>query len=556
MRSNVISRAVSRIRGGLGRFWATSWLIGGEEAQSSHTLRQGLLAALMIMVGSWGVGWLATTPTSLFATHPFFLPLRTTTTGVVICTVLLTFGSLLLLRSWLRLSQRVGGWRREATPIMYKALAMWGGPMLLAFPFFSRDVFSYMAQGQVLHHGMNPYETGVSEVPGWFMAGADGLWAESPSPYGPLFLVVAQFFWFVSGTVPEVAILLFRLLSVLGVLLIAVFASRLARSFGSEPSWAIWLCLLNPLSLIVFLGAGHNDAIMTGLMVAGCWYALRRRRLVAILLLVAAIAVKPIAMVVLPFVILLTLDDTRQYLLRFREWAVAAVLGAAMLIGAGYALGVGIGWVDGALDAGSAIAQTAPVGLLGTGIGALVELSGGAETEEVAAWVYTGARAVAAVVLAVMLLRSRLGNPVLWAAYGMTVVVLSSSIIQPWYFLWILPLFAVVHIYRGRVLIFVSLLLTVLVLLGVVGQLSVVQWVDISFVQSIAVAVAVLYLVYIIFFDPNTAEIFDVSRDSQRWNAADGWLKLRSLSTPDISWRRKDIFRDAGRGTAESRRRL
>lgn len=531
----MISRGALKTREALGSFRGTSWLIGGAEAETSHTLRQGLLASLMIMVGSWGVGWLVTTPTSILALHPALLPLRTTTTGVIVCAVLLSFGSLLLMRSWLRLSQRVGGWHAGATATVQKAIALWGAPLLLTVPIFSRDVYSYLAQGRVLHAGLNPYETGVSELPGWFMEGADGLWAQSPSPYGPLFLVLAQSIWFISSGVPEISVLLFRGLSVIGVLLMVFAIPRLARAFGSEPSWALWLCVLNPLSLMVFLPAAHNDALMIGLMLLGMWCALRRRRLYAVLLLTAAVAVKPIAIAVLPFAVLLSLrqpqDLIGQYRGRVREWLFGGILALVILAGAGELLGVGVGWVTASLGAGSAIAPAAPVGLLGTGLGLLGSWLWGSDAAAVSTWIFTGARVLSAVALAWMLLRRRMGNPVLWAGLGLTVVVLSSTVIQPWYLLWILPLVAVVHVHRGRALVLITVLITVLVLMSLVGQLSVAQWIDASVVQGIAAGVAVVYLVYILFFDPSTTELFDVRAPAQIFDADHGWRSLRESSS-------------------------
>ncbi|MGJ9371747.1 polyprenol phosphomannose-dependent alpha 1,6 mannosyltransferase MptB [Nesterenkonia sp. CF4.4] len=542
MRANLVSRNALRARSFLGQWRPTAWLIGGEEAAASHTARQGLLASIMIMLGSWGVGWLAMTPQSLLALNPVMLPLRTTTAGVVTCTVLLVFGALLLLRSWLRLSQRVGSWSARATPVMRRTLLMWATPLMFTLPIFSRDVFSYLAQGRVLHAGLNPYEDGVSELPGWFMEGADGLWAESPSPYGPLFLVLAQMVWFLSGGVPEIAIALFRMLSLIGIALMLYCIPRLAKAFGSEPSWALWLCLLNPMTLLVFIPAAHNDALMIGLMLAGTLAGLRGKRLLCIVLVVAAIAVKPIAMVVLPFLLLLPLRSTAARRDRLREWALGGASAAALLIAGGAALGIGLGWIAAALGAGAAVLQAAPVGLLGIGLGAAAEAVTGVEAAVVTDAVYTLARAAAGGLLAWMLLRRAVGNPVLWAGYGLTVVVLSSSIIQPWYLLWLLPFYAVVHVYRGRVLVLVTTVFTVMVLLSMVGQLSVAQWIDATAINTIAVTVVTMYLIYVIFLDPNTTEFFDMRRRSQRWNAQHGWQRLRGLTPPRTSWAAEDIY--------------
>lgn len=542
--TNLVSRAANAARESLGSFRGTSWLIGGSEGEVSHTLRQGLLASLLIMVGSWGVGWMVMVPGSWLPLHNALLPLRTTEAGAITCAVLLMVGSLLMLRSWLRLSQRIASWDDPAAlPTMRKAVLLWGAPLLACFPIFSRDVFSYLAQGGLLYAGQNPYEAGVSELPGWFTVGADDLWAESPSPYGPLFLLIAQGIWMLAGGVPELSVLMFRLLSVFGVVLMLLVIPMLARIFGSQPAWALWLCLLNPVSLIVFLPAAHNDALMIGLMLTGIWYALRRKRLAAVLLLIAAVAIKPIAMVVLPFAVLVTLKDTGNYLYRIREWALAGGLAVVLLFGGGWLIGVGTGWFTTALTAGAAAVQGAPIGLLGLGIGWSAELLGGPGHEQVAAGVYAAARVVSAAVLTVLLLQPKLGNPVLWAAYGLSAVVIASSVIQPWYVLWVLPLYAVVHVYQGRILMLVTLLITVMTLLAMVGQLSVAQWLDTALVQGIALAVAALYLLYIIFLDPNTTSLFRLREPSYRWNAVEGWQGLRSLKKPKTSWTASDIYR-------------
>ncbi|MDR8018704.1 polyprenol phosphomannose-dependent alpha 1,6 mannosyltransferase MptB [Nesterenkonia aerolata] len=538
MRDSRLTRAASGLRDLLGRFPGTSWLIGGEEAEASHTLRQGMLGSLLIMVGSWGVGWLATTPGSVLVVNPLLLPLRTTTAGVVTCIVLLALGSLLLVRSWLRISQRLGGWGPHAVPVLRRALVMWGAPLLFTVPIFSRDVYSYIAQGRALHAGLNPYETGISELPGWFAEGADGLWAESPSPYGPLFLALARLIWFSSDDVPEAAVVLFRLLSLLGVVLMVVFIPRLAEGLGSDASWALWLCLLNPLSLLVFIAAAHNDALMIGLMVAGCWAMLTQRRWWGAGLLLGAVTIKPIALVVVPFAVLLLLSDTSSRRARLRQWLWIGVIAVLVLGVLGLSLRVGFGWIPAALGAGSAALPAAPVGLLGLGLGEAAAAVTAVDADTVAAVFFAVVRLFSGVVVAWLLLRPRLGNPVLWAGYGLAVVVVLSSVLQPWYLLWLLPLFAVVHVYRGRILVLVSLLITLLVVGVIVLQVSVAQWIDATTVQLIGVGVGLAYLVYLLFFDPNTAELFDISRRSERWNRSEGWARLRELSSPAVSWRR------------------
>src|SRR5699024_10095183 len=204
------------------------------DTDPGHHIRMGLVAALIIMVASWGVGWLPQAQNSWFAGTTILNPLRVSTTGVTASAIALVTGGLLLVRSWLRLGQAlhmpyttgdggptVGNVREAAKKIrlndhklavINRAIITWTIPLMFTFPIMSRDVFSYLAQGRLLHAGLDPYGEGVSSLPGWFMIGADSLWAQSPSPYGPAFLLISQLIWFVTNGGPEWAILGFRIL--------------------------------------------------------------------------------------------------------------------------------------------------------------------------------------------------------------------------------------------------------------------------------------------------------------------------------------------------------
>src|SRR5690625_6316848 len=68
-------------------------------------IRMGTIAASLIMVSSWGVGWLPQAQNSWFAGSTIPNPLRAWTAGVVICAAGLVLGGLWLVRCWLRLGQ-------------------------------------------------------------------------------------------------------------------------------------------------------------------------------------------------------------------------------------------------------------------------------------------------------------------------------------------------------------------------------------------------------------------------------------------------------------------
>ncbi|WP_372700065.1 polyprenol phosphomannose-dependent alpha 1,6 mannosyltransferase MptB [Arthrobacter sp. JSM 101049] len=505
-RTAALTTAMRALRHGIEQTPLLRRLAGGDEGQRAVPMAQGFIASLMIMVGSWGVGWQAQTQDSIFARTTILIPLRVETAGVIVCTILLALGSMLMSRAWLRFGQRGGRHTPASLATVRNTVLLWSAPLLFAFPIFSRDVYSYLGQGRLMHAGLSPYSNWISQLPGWFAQGSDSLWAESASPYGPLFLLAAQGVYFVTGGVPEAAVLLFRLLAVAGVLLCLYAVPRLAEQLGSDPTWAVWISLANPLFILTMVGGVHNDALMMGGLLLGFVWIYRGRRLAGLLAVSGAIAVKPIVVLALPFIGLAMLPATAGLGRKFGAWVYTAVVTGAALTFFGWISGLWFGWIKAMATAGSAAFPYAPVGLLGLGIGWLAEQAGG-DLETTADIVYTVFKAVA-IGLAVWLAFRRAASPVLYCAYALLASILLAPIIQPWYLLWLIPLFAATRVYTGGWVRFWYLLCMVLVLVGVVDQLSVGQWISLLWVRLLAAAIGLLYLGYLVFSDPKTSALF------------------------------------------------
>lgn len=489
------------------------------------TVRQGMLGSVLIMVGSWGVGWLPHVPESVLARSRLLLAVRVDLVGVVVCTVFLALGSMLLVRSWLRLGQQLDGrWTTHGVAARRAALR-WAVPLLAALPIFSRDVFSYVQQGRMVAVGLDPYTTGVSAVPGWFMHGADSLWAESPSPYGPLFLWAAEGIWLVSDGRPEVSTLLFRGIAVVGMAMCLWAVPRLARAAGRDPDRAVWLSITNPLFLLYMIGAAHNDALMMGLMLAGFVLLVRpgRRRpqaLAGLVLICLSVAIKPLTILMLPFAALLlpagwapwTTGRGMPVRARFGPWITTAVLAVAVLAVLGQLSGLGFGWIAAMLTSGDAAFPYAPFGLIGLGVGALVDLATALDARTVAGWCYTAGTVCALAYTAYSGLRRHVSDPVWTSAAVLFVAVVVAPIIQPWYLVWLLPLVAACLPGRlehprwfGPVLAGSVLLLTGV---GVVDQIAVFQWIPHVPVRLLAAAIVLACLAYIVWWDPHTSRVF------------------------------------------------
>jgi len=86
----------------------------------------------------------------------------------------------------------------------------------------------------------------------------------------------------VTGSHLVAGVLLARVLELAGLVLLAASLPRLARALGTDPSRALWLVALSPLVTLELVAAGHNDALMVGVLAVGVAYALDGRPLLGI----------------------------------------------------------------------------------------------------------------------------------------------------------------------------------------------------------------------------------------------------------------------------------
>lgn len=57
---------------------------------------------------------------------------------------------------------------------------------------FSRDAFSYLAQGALLRDGFDPYEVGPVVNPGILLDNVSNVWTTTTTPYGPVHLLLTD----------------------------------------------------------------------------------------------------------------------------------------------------------------------------------------------------------------------------------------------------------------------------------------------------------------------------------------------------------------------------
>ncbi len=364
-------------------------------------------------------------------------------------------GLLLLMRVWWGMTRLYA--RCPGVPIkkMMWVFALWATPMLVIAPLFSRDAYSYAAQGEMVSHHMNPYLYGPFELGNnSYTAPVDPLWGNAPAPYGPLFLQIDGFFTRITFHNELATIVLLRLLSLVGVLLIAWSVPKLARLYHRDGAELFTLMVLNPVTILHLIGGAHNDGLMLGLLLAGLVAAKEKRPIVGILFCALATAIKAPAAIGILYVGWSWLGPQASTRDRLRPVVTAGLIGAGVMGFFSYVSGLGWGWVSILGTPGAVRSWTAPttsLALVFTGVAHVAHLGVGLSG------VLTGTRLLgllAAGVVGVWLLLNsdRIGT---LKALGVTllVFVILGPVVQPWYLSWGLILLAPVALGRLRSLI-------------------------------------------------------------------------------------------------------
>lgn len=402
-----------------------------------RTIATGLLGAVLLAGGGIGAAFGATPDPVLDDTAFSWLGYGH---GKQLAVAVAYAGIVLLVWAWVRLGRdaRAGTVDRRG---MLIAVGAWLAPLLIAPPLFSRDLFTYLAQGDLALHGLSPYHYGVAVLGDHLSANVDPTWQNTPSPYGPLFVLIAKSVVLITGQSIVVGVIALRATLCVGMLLLCWALPRLARRLGGSPVLALWLVAANPLVLTYLVGGGHNDLLMIGLLAAGTVLVLDGRHRRGVALVALAFAVKATAGVLLPFLVLIW---ARRLTGAPGARLAKAVLHALAVVVPAFAVctllaGVDLGWLP-ALSTSNLVVEWLS---MPTAVGQLAFLVGGLFTDADLPSILAVTRTIGWLVLVVLVARqwwlARHGDPVTTlhrAALAMLFVALFSPATLPWYFTW------------------------------------------------------------------------------------------------------------------------
>ncbi|SBT45182.1 polyprenol phosphomannose-dependent alpha 1,6 mannosyltransferase MptB [Micromonospora auratinigra] len=427
----------------------------------------GLAGAVLLTVAGWLGGALPGSPPTGRLVDIWRAPAGPAVLG---CWLL---GTLLLVGAWWALR-----WGAPSTRWAYLTAGAWSLPLLLAPPMGSRDVYSYACQGWSWTHGVDPYRIGVAAAGCPWTDSVAPIWRDTPAPYGPFFVLLAGLAVLLGGGLAGTVVLL-RALAVAGLLLTALCLPGLARAAGVPTRRAAWLVLATPLVGVHLVAGAHNDAVALGLVLFGLLVLVRRpgrprALLVAGALLGLAVAVKALAVVVLPFAALAAVLGRYTWRALLRDGGVLAggVLGTLLVVS--LATGLGLGWAGGLARSGDSEQWTSAPTAVGFVVDYAARLAGrpshAVPVVRLLAlvllvvllvalwwWAWTALRRLNEVrqrVARLSVARPRVA--LVGAGLALAATVVLAPVFHPWYAIWPLALLALVTRAPARTVWFVA----------------------------------------------------------------------------------------------------
>ena len=254
--------------------------------------------------------------------------------------------------SWIRLASVA--LRHPGAPIARLGwmLALWILPMLVIAPIFSRDVFSYAAQGEMVTRHISPYSNGPSSLgSGPFPDTVDHVWWNSPPPtdrcscrstagssasratpsLGPSSGCAS------SRSAPSRS---------------SPSRCRCSRAASaSTPATRSCCASSTRSSCSPLVGGAHNDGLMMALLVAGLALAVKKHPVLGIIACALAASIKAPAALGIVYIAWEWLGPNLPVRMRLRPLAVAGIAHGRGARASHRRLGLGLGWVTNLDDA-------------------------------------------------------------------------------------------------------------------------------------------------------------------------------------------------------------
>jgi len=347
--------------------------------------------------------------------------------------VLLSWGFLLLVRL-----SRAG---EVSTGAVVRTALLWVVPIVVGPPLMSLDVYSYVAQGEMLHQGFDPYHVGPEFMGGPFHDPVDPRWRAAHAPYGPLALLLSEVAVVVGRHSVIASVVILRVVALASVALTVLLVARMTST--STRTRTVALVAASPLVLVTLVSAAHHEAVVTVLVVGALAAQQARRPALGVALAAAALADKLPGAVALGALGVLHLAEAAGWRARVRVLARDGLAVLAVWVPLALLVPDPLGWLRALSTPGLGHTWQAPVAVIG-----LV-------TRVPESLVRAAAEVVSVLIVGRLLLTVRRRPLAATVGWGLFAVALLGPVLYPWY---LAPAAAVLATLDGSVAAAVSLL--------------------------------------------------------------------------------------------------
>lgn len=214
--------------------------------------------------------------------------------------------------------------------LVYLFTVLFSLTLIAIYPATSADIFHYIMDARIRWlYGENPLTTPPSAYPDDPFA-AYASWPDTPAPYGPIWLLLSWLPHTAGGGRLIPTLIAFKVLVSLFSLATAILVFLTARQVWPRSALpATLLYAWSPLVLFNTSGDGHNDAVMLALVLLGLYFLVRDSPVLSLVFLMGAIAVKAVALLLLPLAVHWLWRSERPH--RRREALLGLGLGAILV---------------------------------------------------------------------------------------------------------------------------------------------------------------------------------------------------------------------------------
>ena len=226
---------------------------------------------------------------------------------------------------------------KRAVSIAIGGTVLFSLTLVFLYPATAIDVYNYAVEGHVaVFQHLNPMVTPPSEVAGDPFVSYAGSWATSPSPYGPIWILLSELDALAAGSNIVLAVFLLKALAGVAVAATTILLAQAFRDHGSRASaLAAILFGWNPLVQLELVGNGHNDAVLTLLVIAALVFMGTRKPVLSTMSIGASVLVKFLTLGAIPlFLMARAMEPSRSRPIRFAHAAISAAILISLAIAA------------------------------------------------------------------------------------------------------------------------------------------------------------------------------------------------------------------------------